>query len=290
MKIELSPGRYVVAVSGGVDSMVLLDIVSKQKNAELIVAHFDHGIHEYSNTYCEFVAIRAKDMGLKFVYEEGKLGPNASEAAARYARYEFLNKVKNKYKADAILTAHHQDDLVETILINVIRGTNTKGLSSLKSGNKIIRPLLGYSKIQVVDYAKNHNIEWKEDPTNKDQKYLRNYLRLKIIPKMSNETRKNLLKISEDSKQKNKEISNIIEELTANQEDGLDRKVFSGLDHASAREVLAGFLNRSKIPFDKKLLEQCVNFIKTAKLGKKFVLSTNRYFEIDNDKVMLNLL
>lgn len=290
MEIKLNPGLYIFAVSGGVDSMVLLDIVSKQKNAELIVAHFDHGIHKYSKAYCELVAIKAKNMGLKFVCEEGRLGPDASEAKARKARYEFLNRVKSKYKADAILTAHHQDDLIETILINVIRGTNTKGLASLKSDNKIIRPLLGYSKSRVFEYAKKHNIEWKEDPTNKDEKYLRNYLRLKIIPKMSDETRKNLLKISEDSKQKNESIRKIIEELTTRQKDGLDRKVFSRLDHSSSKEVLASFLNRNEIPFDKKLLEQCVNFIKTAKFTKKFVLSTDRYFEIENDKVKLNLL
>lgn len=156
MEIELNPGRYVIAVSGGVDSMVLLDLLlrHKPKNPSLtpkalrlkpymfVVAHFDHGIHEKSSEYRNFVATKTLDTGVEFVSVEGKLGPQVSEATARKARYEFLEKVKNQHKADAIITAHHRDDVVETVIINLLRGSGRKGMSSLKSTAGRQRPLL----------------------------------------------------------------------------------------------------------------------------------------------------
>lgn len=289
MKIKFDPGEYVIAVSGGVDSMVLLDLAAKQKSVKLIVAHFDHGIHNKSAAYCKFVAIRAKNMELEFASEKGNLGSKTSEATARKARYEFLNKVKNKSGADAIITAHHQDDLIETILINIIRGTGRKGLASLRSDSKLIRPLLNRSKKRILDYATNHKIVWREDPTNTDEKYLRNYLRLKILPKMSLKTRQKLLKIADENKFRNEEIKEIINSMTT-QEDSLNRKIFNKLDHGSSKEMLADFLRQNSISFDKKLLEQCVNFIKTGKSAKKFMISNDYYFEIQDDRVKLNLL
>jgi tRNA(Ile)-lysidine synthase len=300
MEIKLKPEKYIIAVSGGVDSMVLLDLFIKQamgdgpedrakKTQGLIIAHFDHGIHEKSSEYRNFVATEAKLLGIKFVYEEGNLGPQTSEAKAREARYKFLEKTRNEYKAAAILTAHHEDDLIETMLINVIRGTGAKGLSSLQSSNNLIRPLLGYSKKQIISYAKGHNIEWKEDPTNKEEKYLRNYLRLNILPKMSLRMRRKLLEIADESKTRNNEIKDIINDI-ALQKDSLNRKIINSLDHNSSKEVLASFLRHNKIVFDAKILELGVNFIKTAESGKKFTISNGRHFEIEGDEVRLNLL
>jgi tRNA(Ile)-lysidine synthase len=292
METNLKPGKYIVAVSGGVDSMVLLHLLISHipsPNPKLIIAHFDHGIRPSSEQDCDFAASKAKESKLKFVSEKGNLGKDASEATAREARYKFLRKVKKQYDADAILTAHHQDDLIETILINVIRGTAQRGLTSLSSNDKIIRPLLDYPKKQILEYARKNAIKWKEDPTNKDTKYLRNYLRIKILPKMSLETRKKLLKIANESKIRNDEIKEIIENITT-QKNYLDRQVFNRLDHSSSREVLADFLRNNNIAFDSKLLEKGVNFIKTGKPAKKFVLPGGYYFKIREDKVELNLL
>jgi tRNA(Ile)-lysidine synthetase-like protein len=131
MKIQLPKGRYVVAVSGGVDSVVLLDALSKLPNLELVVAHLDHGIREDSIEDRRFVASLAASYGLVFEYGEGRLGSGASEATAREARYNFLRGVKMKHDAKAIITAHHQDDLIETAILNMLRGTGRKGLTSL---------------------------------------------------------------------------------------------------------------------------------------------------------------
>lgn len=306
MEIKIELKKYIVAVSGGIDSMVLLNLLAKQamshaprdrrktqvsslKSHEFVVAHFDHGIHEHSSEYCDFAAREANQLDLEFVSEKGHLGSDASEAAAREARYKFLRKVKKQHNADAILTAHHQDDVIETILINLTRGTGRKGLISLGSNDEIIRPLLGYSKKQIIDYAKKRDIKWREDPTNKDIKYLRNYLRIKIMPKMSLETRAKLLKIVTENEVRDREIKEIIKNITTHKT-YLDKKVFNKLDHSSSREVLADFLRSNKVPFDSKLLERGVNFIKTAKVSKKFMLSDDCYFKVYKDKVELDLL
>src|SRR5579884_3654782 len=116
MEIQLEPGAYVVAVSGGVDSVVLLDLLTKNHNLKLTVAHFDHGKRKDSASDRHFVQKLAEKHGLSFVYAEGRLGLGASEAAARKARYKFLQQVRESAEARAVVTAHHQDDLLETAI------------------------------------------------------------------------------------------------------------------------------------------------------------------------------
>src|SRR4051794_16456164 len=131
MKIYVGPGKYVVAVSGGVDSVGLLDLLRMDPGVKLTVSHFDHGIRDDSHLDRAHVQALARRYQLPFVYDKGALGPGASEAEARTARYQFLDNVKTKTGAHAIVTAHHQDDVLETAIINLLRGTGRKGLSSL---------------------------------------------------------------------------------------------------------------------------------------------------------------
>jgi tRNA(Ile)-lysidine synthase len=302
MEIELERGKYIIAVSGGVDSMVLLDLAAKLENAELIVAHFDHGIHERSAEYCDFVKAVAKTMGLKFVSEKGELGPSTSEAKAREARYKFLNKAKDEYKAKAILTAHHRDDLLETAVINLLRGSGRKGLSSLRSTQEIKRPLLPYTKKQITNYAKKQELTWREDPTNQDTSYMRNYVRLKIVPRLNEKQKKQFLGLIDSQQETNRVLEKLIAKLSqkavVKDENSvliaknlqLEKKIFNGLSHDMSKELMAELLRSEKIPFDAKLLEKSVVFAKTARPGKKFVLSKRYYFEVAGDKVILNLL
>ena len=126
-QISLPAGRYVVAVSGGVDSMVLLDVVRQMPGVFVVVAHVDHGIRADSHKDRKLVASVCMSHNVQFEYTELHLGPGASEEMARTERYKFLRHIKERYTADAILTAHHSDDLTETALINLIRGTGWRG-------------------------------------------------------------------------------------------------------------------------------------------------------------------
>ena len=171
--------RYVIAVSGGVDSVVLLDKLAKQyEPSQLLVAHFDHGIRSESAHDSEFVRELAAGYGIAFETKREELGSDASEEFARDRRYEFLRAVAKKHGAK-IMTAHHGDDIVETIAINLVRGTGWRGLAVLASSD-IDRPLLGVTKPELIDYANEHELTWHEDATNKDTKYLRNDLRQKL--------------------------------------------------------------------------------------------------------------
>ncbi len=181
----IKPGRYIVGVSGGVDSVVLLDMLQKQGNLELIVAHFDHGIRKNSQQDREFVYHLSMSHNLQFEFAEGKLGPKASEEKARNARYEFLRHTSKKYNAAGIILGHHADDLLETAVINLLRGTGWRGLASLQDHPTLLRPLLGISKSQIIIYAKDNQLEWREDATNLDTSYLRNYVRQVIFAGMS---------------------------------------------------------------------------------------------------------
>ena len=169
--------KLIVAVSGGVDSVVLLDMLVQERQHELIVAHFDHGIRSYSAEDALFVAEITRRYGLPFEMKREELGANASEELARARRYAFLRGVAKKYEA-VIATAHHMDDIAETIAINLTRGTGWRGLAVL--AGDVYRPLLGTTKAELRAYAQEHEISWHEDSTNTSDAYLRNRLRVKL--------------------------------------------------------------------------------------------------------------
>jgi len=169
---------YVVGVSGGVDSVVLLDQLTRIPGHEIIIAHFDHGIREDSAEDALFVAGLAEVYGLPFETVREELGAEASEERARDRRYAFLRSIAKKYNG-RIVTAHHSDDAVETIAINLHRGTGWRGLAVLDSD--ISRPLLHSTKADLIEYARRRDLTWREDSTNASDAYLRNRLRRDIV-------------------------------------------------------------------------------------------------------------
>lgn len=291
MKISVPAGRYVVAVSGGVDSIVLLDLLVKQPGVQLTVAHFEHGIREDSDQDRVLVQRVAAAHGLPFVYNRGNLGVGASEAVARAARYKFLHTVRLAAGAQAIITAHHQDDMLETAVINMLRGTGRRGLSSLKSGDRMIRPLLLCDKKQIQIYATEHHLRWHEDSTNQDERYLRNYVRNKILNKFSDEQRQQLLVHLNTAQQLNQDL----EILLANQlhiqpaSHKLDRKWFIGLPHAVAKEVMASWLRERGVSFDRKTLERLLVAAKTYEPHKRADITRGYYMMVKPGYLALGL-
>ena len=267
MDVSLEPGRYVIAVSGGVDSVVLMHALQQDPKLDLIVAHFDHGIRPNSAADREFVDNLAKRHGLKFEAAEGRLGPSASEATARAARYEFLESMRLKHAAGAIVTAHHQDDLIETAIINMLRGTGPKGLAALSDHPGLRRPLLNIRKAELVDYATKQRLVWQEDETNQDYKYLRNYVRHSIIPKLDEEGRAQLLSVINKSRQTNYELDTLLVKYI---QPDLKLGQFRLLPHSAAREVMAAWLRHHGIrDFDKKTIERLVVAAKVAPAGSR---------------------
>lgn len=270
MKQLLNPGKYVIAVSGGVDSVVLLNmlIVNKLSNTELVVAHFDHGIRQDSARDRQFVETLAHSYGLPFEYAEGNLGLATNEDTARQARYAFLKDIKRKTNATVIVTAHHEDDVLETMVLNLMRGTGRKGLSSLASTDDVMRPLLHYKKSELVNYAKDHGLAWQEDRTNNDERILRNWVRKNVISKLSEDQRLRLLDIHQQSKGTNAQLDTLLQELHSS-EDSLDKRLLLQLSHNAALELLAHWLREHGVrSFTKKQLEMVLIGAKTLARGK----------------------
>lgn len=304
--IRLDPGHYVVAVSGGVDSMALLDLLAQighrakgkeqsktEQPLSFTIAHFDHGIRPNSKADRLLVEKIARGHGLPFVYSEGNLGAGTSEDVARKARYEFLRKVQKDTNADGIITAHHFDDVLETAIHNILRGTGRKGMSSLKSVDGIVRPLLHLPKQHLVDYAKANNLEWNEDFTNQDTNYRRNYIRHRILPKvkqLSPEKFEQLKRITRRQAELNHAIDNHLRTILHLQPSTtvLKRLSVAMLPHAVARELVGEWLRANgKREFDRKLLEKVTMAIKTAQPNTTLVLDKN--FKIEFSKKLAKI-
>lgn len=253
----------VAAISGGVDSAVLLHMLSKSSDT-IIVAHVEHGIRDDSADDARFVRQLAKGYG--FAYEETQLhlGADASEELAREARYDFLYALAKKHKA-VIVTAHHGDDLAETVAINIHRGTGWRGLAVL-GREGLERPLLSYSKQQLYDYAMKNRLEWVEDKTNRDRRYLRNRIRAQLTSNMSDMTRRQL-KVLRD-KQIALSVQIAAEEQGVLQhQDGL-RHLLTQVDGVVATDLL-GTLIMQKVGVrpTRPQLERALIAVKTAKPG-----------------------
>lgn len=290
MRVELEPGRYIVAVSGGVDSVVLLNTLSKLSGLQLTVAHFDHGIREESAEDRRFVMALAHQYGLPFVYDRAELGRNASEAKARKARYDFLHKVRETSGAKAIVTAHHQDDLLETAIINLLRGTGRRGLTSLKNSDIVRRPLLGVSKSRLIRYAQEHGLEWREDQTNLDTKYLRNHVRKNIISKFSPRDKQKLLALTGIAALLNEQIEKeLINQLHVRPAfDKLDRHWFTMLPHDVAKEVMTEWLRQNGIMnYDTQALERLVHGAKTLQAGRVVDIMKGYWLAVSTDGLAL---
>jgi tRNA(Ile)-lysidine synthase len=173
----------VVAVSGGVDSVVLLDLLSKV-NRNIIIAHVNHGIRKESDKEEVFVRGLAVKYNLPIEVRRLKL-TKKTEEEARKKRYEFLRSVGAKNKAKYIATAHHLNDQAETVLLNLARGTGPLQVWGMKEAeNDLFRPLLSFTKEEIVAYAKKERLKFVTDQSNKDVKYSRNKVRHQIVPKM----------------------------------------------------------------------------------------------------------
>ncbi|MEX2043353.1 MAG: tRNA lysidine(34) synthetase TilS, partial [Patescibacteria group bacterium] len=178
--------KLVVAVSGGVDSVALLDMLNELRHElrlSLIVAHADHGLRRGSAKDREFVESLAHGLGLPFASTRLDLNPGGNmEARAREARYRWLESVRKRRKADFVVTAHQADDQVETLFLHLARGSGLQGLSGMRMlSGKVLRPLLAVPRSHVVRYARSRKLRFRRDPTNRSVRIARNRIRHQVV-------------------------------------------------------------------------------------------------------------
>lgn len=271
--------KYIVAVSGGVDSVVMLDMLAKSGAYELVVAHFDHGIRPDSGSDARFVAELAAKYGVPFELGEGNLGESASEEQARNARYAFLYDIAKKHDG-RIATAHHHDDVIETIAINLTRGTGWRGLAVLNSA-KVERPMLEYRKHELHEYALRRNLEWVEDETNQTDIYLRNRTR-RQLGSLSEEVRKALGMLWLEQRVLAKLIDYEAEELHSQ-----SRYFMSMIDEPSAVELLRGILAKQSLGLTRPQRLRLLHAIKTARPGTTFEAGQGVHVAFTRDKFIV---
>ena len=291
--------KIVVAVSGGVDSVVLLDFLVRffrNKNGQkwleenLIVAHFEHGIRgKESQEDCEFVRRLAEKDRLKFEFEHGNLGENSSEEKARNARYDFLRKIAKRENA-IIFTAHHKNDLAETFAININRGGGWRSVACFDSPD-IERPFLRFSKLEILKIAKQQGLIWREDSTNFSQKYTRNRIRKTL--NFSEKDLESIFKIWQRQIELRREIEKITQEILFKIGDDkkFEREFFRTNSDEVCYEVLREIIIRQsgKIPLSKQIwnllhaIRTFKNGSKTQILGGQEVIFSRNYWSFNID-------
>ncbi|WP_271393187.1 tRNA lysidine(34) synthetase TilS [Aequorivita sinensis] len=192
--------KSLIACSGGVDSVVLTHLI-KNLNLEIALAHCNFSLRgEESDGDEQFVVALAENLDVPVFSETFDTHKYADEQkvstqmAARTLRYNWFEEILSNFSYDYLLTAHHLDDDLETFFINLSRGTGLNGLTGIpKKNQKVVRPLLNFSREEIVDYAEANKLKWREDSTNQKTDYLRNKLRLQVVPQFK-ETNENLLK------------------------------------------------------------------------------------------------
>ena len=195
--------------------MVLLDMVATnyhgfrekylsgaQFPVDFVVVHYDHGIRgKVSAEDAEFVRQQCRNYGVVVQCGCGKLTAATGEAVARQYRYDFFRRVAEAIARDdpvCLVTAHHRDDLLETVALNIVRGTGWRGLAPMNQP-RVLRPLLDIAKTELVSYAVEHSLTWREDQTNDSPRYLRNRLRA-LLASWSSADRAELVRLHRKQK------------------------------------------------------------------------------------------
>lgn len=258
--------KYLVAVSGGVDSVVLLDVLSRSEH-QLIVAHVDHGIRDDSAADARFVAALAKKYQLPFVTTRFELGKQASEERAREVRYDFLLEQAAKHGA-TIATAHHMGDAVETVAINLVRGTGWRGLAVL-GREELYRPLLSYTKAQLHNYAHSARLEWVEDSTNQSDAYQRNRIRRKLTSLLSPSAAEQVMVLRARQLQLRRDIARESAHISVNHTGS--RHFLTQIDEVAGIELLGYQIEQAGVvrPTRPQLI-RALHAVKTAKPGATY--------------------
>lgn len=280
-----SDHTLLVAVSGGVDSVVLLHRLYKASR-RIVVAHVDHGMRVTSQDDCQFVQELAQSYGMPFTSTALTLGKGASEETARIARYRWLDSELRRLNCDRLVLGHTQDDVIETMIINLLRGTGWRGLCSLRSTKNRYRPLLETSKAEIIAYALEQGLTWREDETNDSPTYLRNRIRLQLIPRLTPKKRRMLLALYADQLRLRNLIDLEITRLIDARADhsSLARFDLIMADESSALELLRAWV---PIPLEPARLRDLLLFAKTATPGTRWSLNKAHFVRATVDSLVV---
>ena len=262
--------KLVLAVSGGPDSISMLNILNKIKNNKIIdfdfcVAHVNHMIREeakederYVENYCEKNGIEfySKSIDVRKLAHNNKIG---TEEAGRIARYDFFDEIAKKEKANKIAIAHNKNDKVETVIMNILRGSGISGLKGIeaKSG-KYIRPLIECKRDKIEEYCEKEKLEPRIDKTNFENIYTRNKIRNIIIPYIESEFNPNIV-----------ETISRLSELVGDEDDYIEKQVEKKyceiVEEENEKEII---IDLKKFNFEEKVIKSRIIIYTITRLLK----------------------
>lgn len=309
--------KVVIGVSGGPDSITLLNILNNLKeklNIKIYVAHINHMIRKEANEETEYVREFCNKLGIDFfakkikVEEEAKKLKIGTEEAGRNIRYAFFEEVANMVGANKIATAHNSNDNAETVLMNIIRGTSVSGLKGIEKvrDGKFIRPIIECNRDEIEEYCKEQNLDPRYDKSNKENIYTRNKIRNLLIPYLQKEFNPNIIEginrlsyiAEEEERFLNKivenEYENILISVNNNEKNDtiiLNLKEFNKLDYVIKSKLILYTISKiygkatgiEKIHID-DIIKLCKNNIGnkylTPKKGLKIYVKKGKIFFI----------
>ena len=273
--------KVICAVSGGVDSVVLIYIL-KNLGYEPVLAHVNHNVRKESKMEEEKMREFAGKLDVKFELLDYHFDGNGNfEAEARSARYKFFEDLCHKYDTNIIATAHHLDDQLETILMKIMDGSNLYGYGGIalqydNSRYRVIRPLLCVSKNEIYNFAKEKNLTYFEDSSNESDLYLRNRLRHNIVPLLKNECSDIYDKVSKYSVMVHEAfdfIRGISIKYLDDNNDVIDIASFNKHNIAVKKDIISLLLERYNINRNNNIILDVLKFLEDDNGSKHLILS-----------------
>jgi tRNA(Ile)-lysidine synthase len=279
-------GSIVLAISGGLDSMALLDLVGsarRRRTDALMVATFDHASGPHSSRAASFVARAALAYGMPVVVGRAEHVAR-SEAAWRAARWQFLGSVAAATKS-AIVTAHTRDDQVETVLMRAMRDAGARGLAGLRAPSNVLRPLLEVRRAELEAYAESRGLTWIDDPTNRRLAYLRNRVRRDALPALIRARPgfdAELIDIGEQAGAWRRDLAVLVDrnlpfEITEGQDGAKQLDVSAAELTKYSRSALAiiwpELASRAGLTLDRRGTQRVVELVEAGKIGRRIQLS-----------------
>jgi tRNA(Ile)-lysidine synthase len=297
-KLIPKDATVIAGVSGGRDSMALTYALRAQRpDLKIVAAHVNHGLRPSSKSDADFV----KGMMIRWEIPLETLAPKPPqdgniEEWGRNKRYEFFTKLLKKHHATFIITAHHQNDDFESMLLHFVRGTRVKGLSGMQLlRENILRPLLYTSRAEIDAYISVHEIPYRDDPTNEDPMYSRNFLRNKVVPVL-NHMYPGLAEKWQKQKPYWFELQAMLEESAQNflneflTADGLSRQAYKKLGFPLRATILELWYKKStgKMVEDSATLERWDNALLTFTPRKKTEWDGKKFLVMSKERGRIN--
>lgn len=297
--------NIVLGISGGPDSMALIEIfknIRKIYKLNLICAHVHHNLREESDKEKEDLEDYCNKNNIIFEWMKiEKYGKTNLHSEGRTKRYEFFDEIIKKYNAQYLVTAHHGDDLIETVMMRIVRGSTLHGYSGFqrvtkKNDYKIIRPLLTMTKKDLIEYLEKNNIKYAIDVSNFDDEYTRNRYRKYMLPFLKKEDENvhiKFLKYSEVLQEYSEFVDKIIqkekEEVFKN--NVIDLNIFNKLDKLIQTKIIYSILDNlyknSINLINDRHVNSIMNLINSKKVNCKTCLPKGVYFIKEYDKMLL---